>query len=450
MAALIPSHVPAQTLSKAAWLTLQHEPEIQAANFDRLSSEQDWKTVRGDLRPQLTMEGRSGYVERDRSTDGLVSSSGNGLLSRQIGLSVRQLLFDGGLARNQSRSAKQALEVQTFVQRSMVEARIVDLAEVYLEVLRAERQVNEAREQVTLHREIRDMIEETVGRGGNRADLALVEGRLSLAVETEASQDLALENARARFLRLTGQRPMGLTHPQVPSIPESESGILLEQNWDYQAAIAALEAAMFKHRSAKGRHLPKVYLDAGGSVGEDVLGVEGEDNELRALVVLSWDLFRGGANRALVEREHFQVQKAEELVRAAIEHSEYQRILLWKERENSKSSVRTLGSYVANLEGVLADYREQFKLGKRDLLNILDVQDELYTAEAKRTDARYNVDTTAFRLAGLQGTLTDSLIGAQAVQAYMEGRSEADAGVSVDADPISSPITSTATAAEAR
>ncbi len=416
----LPSLTNAQSLEKAVKLMLYNEPEIQAANYDRLSAYEDWKIVRGDLRPQVTLDANAGYLERDRTTDGLVTSTGEGLFSRQISASIRQLIYDGGLARHQTISAARGYEVQELVERSMVEGRVVDLCEVYLEVLRAREQVQEAQAQVNRHKEMRDMLQEQIGKSGNRADLALVDGRLSLAVNAVESQQLAYENALIRFVRLTGEPASSLKYPAIPPLPKQQSGLDVNGNWDYQASVAALSAAEHKHRSVRGNRGPKIYLDAGGSVGRDVLGIEGEDDELRAMVVMSWDVYRGGANKALQQREHWQVRKAEELAKAAREQGEYLTSLLWKEREGSKASVKSLGSYVDRLEGVLADYREQFKVGRQDLLSILDVQGELYSAKTKLIDSRYNVDTTAYRLKGVEGSLTNLLVTEEVVRDYLD------------------------------
>ena len=151
-----------------------------------------------------------------------------------------------------------------------------------------------------------------------------------------------------------------------------------------------------------------------------MLGVSGDDDEMRAMVVMSWDLYRGGANKALQQREHWQLRKAEELMQAAREQADYIASLLWKEREGSKASVKSLGTYVDRLEGVLADYREQFKVGKQDLLSILDILNELYTARTKLIDSRFNVDTTAYRIIGAQGKLTHLLVGEDFVQEYLD------------------------------
>ena len=71
----------AQTLEESVHLMLQQEPELRAVDFDSRSSFQDYKIARGDLFPQITANGTSGVSERDRSTDGLVSQSGDTLSS---------------------------------------------------------------------------------------------------------------------------------------------------------------------------------------------------------------------------------------------------------------------------------------------------------------------------------------------------------------------------------
>lgn len=423
---LLPGIGRSQTLEHAVRLMLYNEPEIQAANFDRLSAIEDWKITRGDLRPQVTLEGTAGYLQRDRTTDGLVQSTGDGLFSRQIGISVRQLLYDGGLARHQALSAKEGYRAQELVERSMLESRVVDLCEVYFEVIRAQEQVRLAQEQVNRHKDMRDMIKAKAAADGNRADLALVDGRLSLAVNAMESQQLAYENALIRFVRLTGQPASGLKRPTTPKVPGSKQQLDLTKNWDYLASHAVLEAANHKYESVTGTKRPKIYIDAGASMGEDVLGIEGEDDEVHAMITMSWDLYNGGSNRALRQREHWQVRKAEVLVRAAYEESEYQAALLWKEREGSIASVKSLGAYVQRLEGVLADYEEQFKVGRQQLLNILDVQGELYTARTKLLDAKFNVETTAYRILGVQGSLTSMLISEQFVQEYLDRNPDKD------------------------
>ncbi len=423
---LIPLSVCGQSLEDAVKLMLYNEPEIQAANFDRLSAVEDWKVARGGLRPRVSIDGGGGYVKRDRSVDGLTRSTGDGLFSRQIGISIRQLLYDGGLTRQQTLSAKRAAEAQELLERSMLEARIVDLCETYYEILRTKEQIGESQVRVNRYVEIRDMIKERAEAKSNRADLALVDGRLSLAADSLENQRLAYENALIRFVRLTGQPASGITAPVTPKLSTTRTALDVSQNWDFLASIALLEAVQHDYKRARADRGPKFYLDAGGSVGEDVLGIEGADNEVRALLTMSWDLYAGGSKKAMQEREHWQVRKAEKMVNAAQDESDYRSSLLWKERESSKTSVRLLGLYTKRLKSVILDYKEQFKVGRQTLLNILDIEEEHYSAKNRLIDASYNVETTVYRIMGVQGVLTGHLISEKNMRSYLDRNPDKD------------------------
>jgi len=112
-------------------------------------------------------------------------------------VSIRQLVYDGGNARNQARASRNALLAQQYLEKAMIEDRVVDLAETYLEVLRTERQIALAERNVANHRAMRDMLQQRADAGGSRADVALVQGRLGLATNQLATQKLAYRNSLA-------------------------------------------------------------------------------------------------------------------------------------------------------------------------------------------------------------------------------------------------------------
>jgi len=400
----------AQTLKESVCLMLEFEPELNAAEYDTLSNREDQKIVRSKLYPHLSLNASGGYSQRDRSTDGLLET-GDSLLQRRAGASVRQLLYDGGTAANEARSSRNTFLAQQYLEKSMIETRVVDLSEVYLEVIRTKRQIVLAEQNVGNHERMRNMLQERVSAGGSRADLALIQGRLGLATNTLATARLAARLAEGRFERLTGRLPVSLNYPEIPNIPASVDAIDLSNNHDYLAACEALEAAEHKARAAKGYAHPKVYFDAGANAGRDVNGVPGGDNEVSALVVASWDLFAGGYNTGMEKREHFQVGKYEELKKTADLERQYNLSVLWQEREGSKASILALSEYADELEGVVSDYQEQFQVGRQELLNILDVQSEYYTAKSRLLDAKFDSDTAVYRILGVQGLATERILG---------------------------------------
>ncbi len=403
----------AMTLEEAVCLMLEFEPELNGVEYDTLSLREDQRIARSELRPKVTLTGSSGWSKRNRSLDGILQTK-TSLFQRQIGVSVRQLVFDGGTARNQTRASRNAYLAQQYLEKAMVEDRVVDMAEVYLEVIRGHRQVVLAEKNADNHRQIRDMLRERVAAGGSRTDLALIQGRLGLALNTLSTQRLQYQLATGRFERLAGIPPEGLVYPKIPVIPVSMKAVDVSKNHRYLAAAEALEAAKHRSLATKGLNRPKIYADAGFSAGQDVIGINGTDNEARALLVGSWDIFRGGYNKAMNARSRFQVGKYEELYRSGDIERYYDLNVAWQERAGSIASVEAMKKYSTELSSVADDYEEQFSVGRQQLLNILDVQSEFYTASSQLLNAKFDVDIGAYRILRVQGKAAEHILGPNA------------------------------------
>jgi adhesin transport system outer membrane protein len=300
----------------------------------------------------------------------------------------------------------------------MIEQRVVDLVEVYMELIRVDLQMKAAREHVADHIAFRAKLIRREQEGGVRSDTFLIDGRLSLAENTLATINLDRDNAIARYTRLTGKAPGNLTKPGIPALKDFEK-IDLANNWDYLAACATLKSFEAALAAVQKNYGPNVFLDAGATEGDD-------NSELHALVGISLDLYKGGERKASECREYWQTVKARELLRAADENRRHRATDLLNEKQASASSVVSLDKYLDRLSSVASDYERQFNLGKRELLNLLDIRNEKYQAKSRLIDARFNDDMSNFRILGTQGKLVYHLIGDEISRHVGMGCGQAD------------------------
>jgi len=118
------------------------------------------------------------------------------IFAQSIGVSLRQLLDDGGTALYQTRSAKHALAVQNYMEKAMIEARVVDLAEVYLEVLRTGTPSHRSPARSSpLTNGIREQADRCASAGGTRTDTSLADSRLLQAKDALVTEELARRGA---------------------------------------------------------------------------------------------------------------------------------------------------------------------------------------------------------------------------------------------------------------
>ena len=111
---------------------------------------------------------------------------------------------------------------------------------------------------------------------------------------------------------------LDLYRPEFPSVRSAHAEVKRLEDAIGQArtehplvreAIADVDAANAAADSAEGELYPTIGVEAIGRVGEDIDGFSGDTNDLQARVVMRWNLFNGGINRANLQE---QVRRASE------------------------------------------------------------------------------------------------------------------------------------------
>jgi adhesin transport system outer membrane protein len=81
----------------------------------------------------------------------------------------------------------------------------------------------------------------------------------------------------------------------------------------------------------------------------------------------------------------------------------------WDELITLEDRIVLLNTHRDAMEAVVAAYHEQFELGKRPLINLLDVENELFAARSTVDEERFNRLQAAYRLLASTGDLISVL-----------------------------------------
>lgn len=126
-------------------------------------------------------------------------------------------------------------------------------------------------------------------------------------------------------------------------------------------------------------------------------------------LVMRWNLFNSGADKAGTEAAESRTRMATETLynfhdELALEiENTWTRYLAAKEQK--KYYEEAIGYNTATRDA----YLEQFKLGERSLLDVLDAESELFNSSTQYTTANGNVVVGAYRLYALTGMLLPEL-----------------------------------------
>jgi outer membrane protein TolC len=397
------------SLNDAIAKALAYDPTIDKIHSDTHEAEGFARELRADLLPQLSLQASAGAAQRDRSIDG-VASGGDTLFSRRAGLVGRQLLWDGGYHSNLYKDAKHRLLAKEQLDKAQRELTAFSTVEAYLDVIRARKQVVLAKANLGIHETVMGLSKKRAEAAGNQADIELSSARYNLAVTLVKERQLAVMQAEATFIRWVGEKPGDLHMPKTPHVA-SESDIEPTRNWHYQAVLKQRDAAQLEKKALERKYYPRLYLEASAGRGEDVLGIKGKDNDLSAMVVASWDLFDGGRRKAEIAQAEADVMRQEAILRETVVILSQDISARWDDYRTISERIRIVREYSSQLDKTVGLYQEQFDLGTRPLLSLLDIQNEVSSSDIRLADEERDYAYLGYRLLFFGGRLIPETVG---------------------------------------
>ncbi len=400
------SQLPAQTLSEALDAALRNYPRLHLLEAQRLADEAPLEVEKARRRPQLSLDLRGG---EERFTN-----AANAQATGQTGnasLQGSQLLYDGGLSRNRISEARANLHSSAEALQDARQEVALELATAYVDNLKYGKLVTLAKQNVGLHRDVLSKIQRKYSAGaGPKGDVLLVKGRLALAQATLETRKRQLKEAQTALIRLTGGIPQQTAEPAFPhwAMPISLDEINFAQHPKVRAARSERSAALSRKQAAQSAFRPRLYFVIEGDAEEsDRYKTLQED--AKALITLSYDLFDGGRRRAEVRQRISEMQAADWRAQDALLEIEARFANAWNELVSIEERIHLLNTQRNALETVVDAYYEQFELGKRPLINLLDVEKELFSARSSAQEERYNRLQAAYRVLAATGQLIPAL-----------------------------------------
>lgn len=355
-------------LDQAVRNGLAIHPQVRAAVAEAARAETEVKIAKGGYYPSLSMSG--GPQEFD-------------IGETVYDVTVSQMLYDWGRVDSQVDSAKANQRQLSATAEVTREDAALDIVETYLDVLVAQRRIEAVRRHIRLLDDIRGMTEERGADGysdrseQDRAGLEIARAQEQLALEKGALLD-----AGNQFALLVGAPAEGLAEPRPQSMQRylatRDLPRLITGSPLYQRAMEDTNLAQAELRGTKAALLPQLNLEASATRRE----IGGRlQNDSMVNLRLRMDTIQGLSN---FQRPTAAAQRLESASwgQDAIQRDIRRQLqslfdigdsLLWREH--------ALAVQVRDSEQVGGLYREQFEVGRRDVIDLLTVQRERFEAE---------------------------------------------------------------------
>lgn len=409
------SDVKAQTsltmdLKDAVAIGVDTNPEYGIVAASRRATDEELTQGRALYLPSIDLAADTGYEYVNPA-----NRRNEDHLRYQVGVTLTQMLFDGWATKNEVERQKARVDSSSHRVRETSELVGLTIVESYLEVMRQRQLLMISRQNVAEHVAIMQTIQDAVNAGrSTEADMDQARARLAAARAGESNSRQSLRNAESEFRREVGDAPGELTLPAIPydqlsADVDREVHQALANSPTLDIFESDIEVAYAESKATKSTFYPQVDLQLNARQGDNLSGIEGTDRNASALVVMDWNLYRGGADNARArEFIHRHQQEKEERADAARQVEDDVR-QSWASMIAAGERAREFAAQVdANSQVVLA-YKDQFSLDRRTLLDVLDAQNELFVSRSNTVNAEFIEMLAVYRLLALKGDLLPTL-----------------------------------------
>ena len=130
---------------------------------------------------------------------------------------------------------------------------------------------------------------------------------------------------------------------------------------------------------------------------------------LQALGVIRWDIYNGGIKEANVREQQARADEVHGRLFERTRSAEEDVRNAWSRLQNQAALAGELETQSRISDDLLLSYREQFNIGRRSLLDVLDAQNTRYNVQAQAETARMARLYAQYRVLAAENKLIDCL-----------------------------------------
>ena len=381
----------AEPLSELIPSLLKKDDLVNAARADMTAARERIRVELGGWFPQLNIDAQYGYERQ------IQPGADTRAPSRQLDVSVTQLLWDFGETNAAVRSASMFLDQSNANLTAAIQNRLRQAVTAYINMSKNYDVLEFAKKSVTNIKKQAALETAKVKRGsGKSTDVLQAKSQLAGAQARQVRAKGDLKTARNAYREVFQRDPPVYKELVIPAFPagllptqvKEAIAIALESNPQLQAAhFASLVAKENASRTKADQFFPRFQAVVQSKLARDFGGVLGGEQDFLSMVQLIYPFNLGftavnslraskkdatAANRRYVDAKG----KVEQQVRDA-----------WDRLNTNRENAALLHNQADLAAEFLALARKERKLGKRSLLDVLNGETNLVNAESDAASA---------------------------------------------------------------
>lgn len=414
-----PDAVRAETLTEALAAAYRYNPRIDAERARLRATDEDVARAMSGYRPTFTGNADITYQRTETKPPKFVTEEE----PRGYQLDFTQPIFSGFRTVNAVSESEANVRAARQTLRDVEQSVLLDAVSAYMDVLRDQAivRLNERNVRVLSNELNATQQRFSVGEV-TKTDTAQARARRAGAV---SSLDLAranLKTSRANFKQVVGHQPNRLVRPSnyargLPTSIGEAISIARQENPSVIVALYREQAARYTVARIRGELLPSVQLEAQFrdryNQGRGNFGFGADETETTTVLGrLTVPFYQGGEVHARVRQaKHTHVSLIQEIEQARVA-AEAAVVAAWARLEAARAQLESDRVRVESNKIALAGVREEERVGQRDLLDVLNAEQEYLNAQIQLETTKRDIVVFSYALLQAIGRLDVLTLGA--------------------------------------
>lgn len=404
----------AMSVEEMAQQTLNTNPQIRKHISELHSLEYDLEKAYSAYKPSVNIHGEVGPEKTIRRGTGVDDQTK--LIASKASLTLSENLFYGFNTTYDVKEQKSRIESAKYFTLQEANFILLKFITSYLDIIKNKQILNIEYENVKTHERINRKIRERTELGyGNIADVKQSEARKILAYSNYIIQQNNYRDSLFNFEHYFGKIILGNQMPEATNadLPTYNFDELIELALQYNPTIKIEEFNIKAQNNKYSKSLSSFYpsLDAEVSLDytNNVDAYKYEKQSAKAMLKLNYNLYNGGYDESIrlqnLETKTVHQYSYQENKRSVIEKLK----LAFISYIHNKKRIKCLKAYVKISQSTAESYLEEYSLGRRTLLDLLNVKQEYTQAQKQLINAQSELFKSSYRILDALGITTSAL-----------------------------------------
>ncbi len=393
-------------------LVAQH-PRIKSNESQVSAADKGVKATLAPFLPSIDVTGGAGYEHISTPSFRASPTGPFDTDAENYALTLRENLFDGDKKFANRRAAKLQREVANFSLTNTRQTVLLEGATTYLNVLRQTELVQLSTQNGDNIRRQLNLEDERVRRGsGIAVDVLQAKSRLQISLERLVASQGAREDARSRYLQVHGHLPpdaaMTLPPPverMIPASLDEAVNIAFAENSNIASFDRRIDIGVQQKSVIEAEYYPSIDLVVQDKLEQNFNGLPGKRRDHTVKVQATWNLFGGFGTNSRAAQQAFDNEARRNDYVDARRKVEEQTRLAWQSLQTATARVALLDNAVNIASEVFASRTKLREAGKETVINVLDAENEVFSARINYTSALYDARIAAYQLLAAIGRL---------------------------------------------